>query len=70
MPVTLNLWLNDGRDTERVDIDPATVRAVAEIERPRRRLGAVARLAVVVLHDGRRFECFDGDRTVKARLGR
>lgn len=68
--VTLNLWLDGGQSTERVSINPADVREVVETERVRPRLGATARVAVVVLHSGRRFECFDGDRTVKGRLGR
>lgn len=70
MNVTLNLWLDKGESTERVVINPADVRDVAEVERTRPRLGACAKVAVVVMTDGRRYECFDGERTVKARLGK
>lgn len=68
--VTLNLWLDGGRETERVSINPADVREVVEAVRTRPRLGATARVAVVVMTDGRRYECFDGDRDVKGRLGK
>lgn len=70
MNVTLNLWLDGGRGTERVAINPADVREVVETERTRPRLGAMAKVAVVVMTDGRRFECFDGERSVKGRLGK
>lgn len=66
----MNLWLNGGRDTERVGINPADVREVVEVERVRPRHGALAKVAVVVMADGCRFECFDGDRTLKGRLGK